>query len=266
MTEIKKTLAILKARRSEVTLLVGLNVLFILSNKLMFTTETKPAPLQHLISYIFVLLMGIILTILTIGFQRTVYLEGDRQQSPMVLLKTGKRFFWRMFGLGLVWLPVYFILAWLTFSVIKGSGADFIQSAQSFPLLYQFCFTVPTLILLKPLLLLPVIIIVWDCKVIESFKHLKNYRIFDAKELLLLFLILTICNFAWTLLPNPDEVKTILPFLLIMVTYLLIYFISLMVVVTAVRFAASVDLASDEGLASSDSENLHENPEKDLKE
>jgi len=250
MTEIKKTLAILKARRPEVILLVGLNFLFLLSIKLMLTTEAESAKLQPAITSLFVLLMGTILTILTLGFQRTVYLEGEKQQSPMVLLKTGKRFFWRMVKLGLIWMPLYFILAWLTFSVTKlftSINAGFFQTAQLFPLLYQFCFAVPSLILLKPLLLLPVIIIVWDCKVIESFKHLKNYRVFDAKELVILFLILTICNFVSTLLPNPDELKTIL---LLMVPHILIYFIRLMVVVTAVRFAASVNLVDDDKPAS----------------
>ena len=260
MTEIKKTLAILKARWPEVTLIVGLSILALLLNKLLRAAQPNLTPKQSLLALIplgFVLAVMIISTILNFGFQRTVYLEGKKQQQPMVLLKTGKHFFWRMVKLGLLLLPIYCILIWLTFLVTKQLASietGYFETAQSFPLVYQFCFIGPSLILVKPLLLVPALVIVLDCQVLESFKYLKKYRLFDARGLLMLFLVGTIFSFSWVLLPKLNEVATISHYMFTMVRSIIGQFITLMVAVTAIRFVASLDLVYDSGQSSSDPE------------
>ena len=261
MTEIKKTLAILKNRWPEVTLIIGLNILLALSNKLFPIENSGSASIFTLSFFIFTMALIVIWSILNFGFQRTVYLEADRQQQPMVLLKTGRRFFWRMFRLGLLWLPIYCILIWLTFLVTKpltSVNTGFFETATLSPLLYQFYFTAPSLILIKPLLLIPAIIIVLDCKVLEGFKYLKRYRLFDAMGLPILFLISIIFSFSWVLLPKAEEIKTILQYIPIIVHLITGQFLSLMIAVTAVRFVASLDLVYDDQPVSSDFEDLKE--------
>ncbi len=261
MTEIKKTLAILKNRWPEVTLIIGLSILLALSNKLFRIEEPGLAPAFFLPFFIFVMALIVIWSMLNFGFQRTVYLEGDRHQPPMVLLKTGRRFFWRMFRLGLLWLPIYCILIWLAFLVTKlftSVDTGFSETAQSFPLLYQFYFIIPSLVLIKPLLLIPAIIIVLDCKVLEGFKYLKRYRLFDAKGLLMLFLISIILPFFLVLLPKADESETILQYISIIVHPIIGQFLNLIIAVTAIRFVGSLDLVYDDQPVSSDFEDLKE--------
>lgn len=248
MTEIKKTLAILKARWPEATLIIGLNVLLVLSNKLFRIEKAKLTPILPLLFFISAATLMIIWILLNSGFLRTAYLEGDKRQPLIVLLKTGMRFFGRMFRLGLLWLLIYFPLLWLTYSATKPFAsikAGFFDTARSSPLLYQFYFTVPYLILIKPLLLMPAIIIVMDCKVLESFKFLKKCKLLDAKGLLILVLISIILNFSWTILPKLNESLTISQFLLKIFSPVLMQFIRLMIAVTAVRFVASLNLVYD---------------------
>lgn len=259
MTEIKKTLIILKARWPEVALIIGINILSLLFDKLMLIYRNESVPMQGLIDLGYLLLILLILGILIVGFQRTVYLEGDKRQSPMVLLKTGMRFLGRMLRWGLLWLLAYLPLIWLTYSATKlftSINAGFFETAQSSPLLYRLYFTLPGLILIKPLLLMPVIIIVLDCKVLESFKFLKRCKLFNAKELLILVLISTIFSFIWTILPKLNEALTTSQFILIVFSTVVMQFIGLMIAVTAVRFVASQNLAYDDHLRSADSQDL----------
>jgi hypothetical protein len=158
------------------------------------------------------------------------------------------RFFGRVFRLGLLLLLIYFPLIWLTYSATKlftSVNTSFFATARSSPLLYQFYFTIPYLILIKPLLLMPAIIIVLDCKVLESFKFLKKCKLFDAKGLLILALISIILNFSWTILPKLNESLTISQFLLKNFSSVLMQFIRLMIAIAAVRFVASLNLVYD---------------------
>lgn len=103
---------------------------------------------------------------------------------------------------------------------------------------------------------MPVIIIVLDCKVLESFKFLKRCKLFNAKELLILVLISTIFSFIWTILPKLNEALTTSQFILIVFSTVVMQFIGLMIAVTAVRFVASQNLAYDDHLRSADSQDL----------
>ncbi|MHC4719515.1 MAG: hypothetical protein ACYSYT_03465, partial [Planctomycetota bacterium] len=148
MTEIKNTLAILKARWPEVTLIIGLYVLSLSVNKLhLLIPITKESLLRALSSFVFFILLIIIIVItilLQTGFQRTFYLEGQKRQSLMTLLRVGKHFFWRMVKFGLIYIPVFFILVWLTFLVIKPFTTietGFWATSKVAPFTYQLCFT-----------------------------------------------------------------------------------------------------------------------------
>lgn len=248
MNEIKKTLATLKARWPEVAFITSIGILSIIFDKLILTYRNESAPMQSLIDLGYLLLILLILWIITVGFQRTFYLEGDKRQPPTVLLKMGMPFLGRMIRFGLLWLLVYLPLISLTYSTTKlftSTNTGFFETAQSSPLLYQFYFILPSLILIKPLLLMPAIIIVLDCKVLESFKFLKKCRLFNAKELLILVLISTLFSFLGATLPKLNEALTTSQFLLIVSSHVLMQFICLMTAVMIVRFVASQNLVYD---------------------
>lgn len=248
MSEIKKTLATLKARWPEVAFITSISILSLIFDKLILTYRNESAPMQSLIDLGYLLLILLILWIITVGFQRTFYLEGDKRQSPIVLLKMGMPFLGRMIRFGLLWLLVYLPLVSLTYSATKlftSTNTGFFETAQSSPLLYRFYFTVPALILIKPSLLMPAIIIVLDCKVMESFKFLKNCKLFDSKELLILVLISIVFGFLGTMLPKLNEALTATQFLLIAFSNVLMQLICLMIAVMIVRFVASQNLVYD---------------------
>jgi len=260
MTEIKKTLAILKARWPEVTLLIGLSLL--LSLGILFRPEKSELTPIILVLYIcFPLPLSLILIMLYFGFQRTVYLEGPKRQSPIVLLRVGKHFFWRMVGFGLIYIPVFWVLAWLTFLAIKqftSIETGFLETAKVAPLVYQLCFTTATLILIKPLLLIFPLIVVLDCRISRSFKLLKQCKLSDARELVILFLISMAITFLWVFLPSIKSVATIPQYVLIVAWSVIQHFIGLMIAVMAVRFVASLHLVYDEQISPSDSQRFTE--------
>lgn len=262
MTEIKKTLAILKARWPEVAFIIGLNVLSLFVNKLHLMVKPKISPIQTTIglgSLLVLMVIIVIVMLLTIGFQRTFYLEGQKRQSLMTLLRVGKHFFWRMVGFGLIYIPVFWILAWLTFLAIKqftSIETGFSETAKVAPLVYQLCFTAATLILIKPLLLIFPLIIVLDCRVFESFKFFKQFKLSNAKELVTLFCVQTASTLLWVFLPKLGEAETILQYTLGIIPSIIPYFIGLMVAVTAVRFVASQNLVYDDRSRSLDSQDL----------
>ena len=260
MTEIKKTLAILKARWPEVTFIIGLNILSLFANKLHLIVHSKATPAHAFISlgcFLVVITIIMITILLTVGFQRTVYLEGQKRQSPIVLLRVGKHFFWRMVKFGLIYIPIFFILAWLTFLAIKqftSIETGFLETAKGAPLVYQLCFTTATLILIKPLLLIFPLIVVLDCRISKSFKLLKQCKLLDAGELVILFFISMGVSFLWAFMPNIKSAITLLEFLLMINLSILQQFVGLMTAVMAVRFVASLDLVYDEEIRTSDSD------------
>ena len=262
MTEIKETLAILKARWPEVALIIGLNVLSLFVSKLRLMVKPKMSPIQTTIglgSLLVFIVIIVIVTLLTIGFQRTIYLEGKKRQSPMVLFRIGKHFFWRMVAFGLIYIPVFWILARLTFLAIKqfiSIETGFLETAKVAPLVYQLCFTAATLILIKPLLLIFPLIVVLDCRISKSFKLLKQCKLLHARELIILFLISMAVTFLWVFLPSIKSATTISQYVLIVAWSITRHFIGLMIAVIAVRFVASQNLVYDDRSRSLDSQDL----------
>jgi hypothetical protein len=266
MNEIKETIAILKARWPEVTFIIGLSVLSLFVNKLHLMAGTGSTMSESLLGLVYLLLLSIIILmhlLLIIGFQKTIHLSGKQRQSPMLLLRTGWHFLGRMVKVGLILLPLYFLLIWLTFLIVKKAtfiDTNFFKTAQSSPFLYQLCFAVPGFILIKPMLLMPTLIIVLDCQVFQSFKFMKKFRLFDAKELLALFLITTISTFYSAVLPKLNEPISTWQFALIIFFSALTRFLSLMVAVTAIRFVSSLNLVYDSITKDLNSENLLKPP------
>jgi len=271
MTEIKKTLAILKARWPEVTLIVGLYALAVLSRSLFRAARpnlTKTLILLRIPFSLFSLSLMVFSIILNYGFLRTAYLEGRKRQTPMALLKKGKHFFWRMVGFGLICVVPYFILAWLIFLIIQYFtfiDTGFFETAKVTPWLYQLCFIAPMLILIKVVLFIPALILVLDCGIFESFKFLRKCKLLDSRELVALFCLkMVLLPFLWVFLQIPYNPATTSQYILRSVPTVISCVLGLTIAVTAVRFVASLHLVYDDPPVPLDFEDLRNYSDRDL--
>ena len=192
---------------------------------------------------------------LIFGFQRTVYTEGQKGQSPLVLLREGKHFVLRLVGLGLIYGLVLACLQILAFWTITHTNTGFLDTRWGTSLVYLTLSTPFNLILMKPVLLIFPLIIVLDCSILQSFKMLGRYRLRDARGLVILFLISLGLPFLWPLLPSQHGM-TISHYLLTAAHIIVGQFIDLMIAVMAIRFVAAQNLIYDNSLRPLDSQDL----------
>ncbi len=223
MNEVKETLAILKARWVEVAVIVAIGL--------------APKLLGRHYPSLAILNIGAFLlyTIISAGFLRTVYLEDKKSQSISCLIQTGKHFFLRLFGFG--------IILGLAMMVFVGllSAVD----GRSNSLVFRIGSTIITLVLAKLTLLIPTIIIVTDCSLSKSFDLMWKIKLLKAKPLLVVFLIqivvlpylllllITVCG----TLPAMSLTIIISKLHLVVLAVL-----ALMVKVMAVRFVSSIGI------------------------
>ncbi|MBL7106252.1 MAG: hypothetical protein ISS77_01425 [Phycisphaerae bacterium] len=239
MNEIKETLAILKTRWIEASLIIGLGFLPYLLNHIF---RIYP-DLGILVSFVS---MGIFLfvTIVSVGFLRTVYLEQDKRQSLLDLMRIGKHFFWRLFTFGILCGLAMMLFVWLLRTIITDTGTN-----ATFPLAHRIGFTVITLILAKLTLLIPAIIIVLDCSLSKSFGFMWKVKLLKAKPLLIIFLI-QIVVLPYLLLFSPNfrgaEPAITWGYTLSMLYSIMLGTLTLMVQVMAVRFVSSLGIDCNE--------------------
>ncbi len=254
MTETKETLAILKARWREVVFIIALGVLSMSINMMQIVFHPTGNLLRILITLVYIS-FTIIIFMFIIGFQRTVYTENRKRQSPIVLLREGKHFVWRLIGLGLIYTLALACLQILVILAIKHAAPDIMDTRWVASLVYRLPSTSVSLILMKLLLLIFPLIIVLDCDIFTSFKMLGQCRLRDARELVILFLISLGLPFLWELLPSQHGM-TISHYFLTISQIITGQFIDLMIVVMAVRFVASRNLVYDSSPIPVDSQTL----------
>jgi hypothetical protein len=270
MTEIKKTLAILKSRQFEVALIIGTHFLAILPRKLFSGVGAKSILTIYSVTLFVPLLFSLISTLLCIGFLRTVYLEDTKRQSPFILLRIGIHFLWRMFVLGMIYsLP--FILQTIIYSqfIYKYISYSTLTSSHIFLWFNTLCPISLRLVLIKLIVLTPALIIVLDCRVFDSLKFLKQYKLSNAKELVFLYcgnialglfksILLRYCLGTGCSDAAYCDPIIILRYFLATVFSIAGYFIGFMISIMAVRFVASPDSAYGDYGASLNSESLQE--------
>jgi len=254
MTEIRKTLEILKARWPEVMLIIALDVFSLSINMTHIIFHPIRQMLSLLITLVFIS-FAIIIFILIVGFQRTVYTEDRNRQSPLVLLREGKHFVLRLVGLALIYFLALACLQILLLWAIEHAAPDFMGTRWGALLVYQLPSASVSLILMKPVLLIFPLIIVLDCDILTSLKMLGRCRLRDARELVILFLISLGLPFLWALLPSQHGM-TISHYFLTILHSITGQFIYLMVVVMTIRFVASRNLIYDNGSKPLDSQDL----------
>lgn len=247
MTEIKKTLTILKARWPEIILIIGLTIFLPFLRKLPTRLKQDSALNLIVLPTCFLLALMVITIVLRLGFLRTVYLEGQKRQSIPVLLRTGIHFLWRMIVLGALYIIPFLTLTLLSSnSITRCGGTNFFR---------RLLFMAINVILIKLILLIPALVIVLDCRAFESFKFLKRCRLRDAGQLIALFCFQIALGFFWMFLRTLYGTTTPQPIFRI-VSSITTCFIGLIIAVTAVRFVASLDLVYDGGQNSLNSGNL----------
>lgn len=252
MTEIRKTLEILKARWPEVMLIIALEVLSQSINMTQIIFHPIGNLLRILITLVYIS-FTIIILMLIFGFQRTVCTEDQKRQSPLVLLREGKHFILPLVGLGIIYSLVLACLQILVLWAIKYAAPDFMDTRWGVSLIYQLPSTSVSLILMKPILLIFQLIIVLDCSILQSFKMLGRCRLRDARELVILFLVSLGLPFLWAFLPSPHGM-TISHYFLTVLQIIAWRFIALTMAVMAIRFVASQNLIYDNGSKPLDSQ------------
>jgi hypothetical protein len=251
MTETGKALEILKTRWREVVLIIALDILSLSINMTQTIFNPIGKPLRILITLVF-LTFNIITFTLIFGFQRTVYTEDRKRQSPLVLLREGGHFFLRLAGLGLIYTLLLVYLQFMAFWAIKQIDASFLETRWGTSLIYLALSTSFNLILMKPIILIFPLIIVLDCGIFESFKMLGRCRLRDARELVILFLISIGLSILWAFLPSQRDM-TIAYYIITAVRIIVGRFIALMIAVMAIKFVAAQNLIYDSGLEQLDS-------------
>ena len=247
MSEIKKTLAILRARWPEAVLIIGIFLSRPLVSRLLFGLAAKqlltPNKLVLLYPSISLLLVAISATLRS-GFLRTVYLQGNQRSSPLTLLRTGIYFLWRMVVLGALYSIPFLLVTLLSTGIIAGlvSPESFAQISVWINQLFFLAFSV---ILVKLILLLPALVIVLDCRTFESFKFLKHCRLWEAKELVILFYAHLAFRFLLRFLRLHYDILTASRYILEIGPLIISCFVNLIIAVMAVRFVASLDLVYD---------------------
>ena len=223
MKEIEKTLATMKARAKETAIIVLLH-----STTSLIVSVPKTLGIDTIdpLWFFLVLRFGIMIfaSICLYGFLRSVYLNQSNKRTIGGLMKIGKSFFWRIFTFWLLMSMVVIPLAWIVSFVVKG------------PALYRMQFWVFSVILIKPMILIPAIIITLDCTLATSFGLLKRYKLFEAKELIFMYLLMLAVSSLWIFSTSiPASLQSMKPVFGVFLT-IIKSFIYVAIFITAIRF------------------------------
>lgn len=181
---IQKAIDILKVRWPEVMLVVVLQAaMMLLAEEVVVISENAEAQGPMLPTWAsFLLGFGIMIfaigwQMIYLGFLKTSAVSGGEPQQPMQLLRSGRPYFWRillfqiMLGFALMLLNA--VLA-SSFGGLIWKGRPFAELPQWF---VQICALIGILIALKPLLLVPAQMIVYDITVLQAIYRMRFCRI-----------------------------------------------------------------------------------------
>jgi len=134
-------------------------------------------------------LFAIIWQMLYLGFLATAYTEGASPKQPGQLVSVGRLFFWRMLRfqiiLGIIYIGISFVILAIVQSVALGQ-----KDVSRIPAwIAHLCSFAALAVLVKPILLVPAVMIVRDRMVLEAFGLLREYRLLEAKALVRAFFV-----------------------------------------------------------------------------
>jgi len=212
---------IIKKRFPEVVLIVGFQVGLLFLTDQITNTMLPPqgqAGADHTgnlpVGANFVLGMGIAICfivwqMLQLGFLRTAFTDGTAQQEPKTLVVVGKGFFWRMFRFQIVFGIVYLAITSVIFSLIASAMYKDVPIADLPDWIAPLISSISMIILIKPILFCPAIMIVSDCMVKDSFNRLKNFKPLADSRLLRLFITLIAAVFAFSMIETLTKAGSI---------------------------------------------------------
>lgn len=188
---IQKAIDILKVRWPEVMLVVVLHVAMVLlvedvvaASENMDAQGPMPPFWASFLLGMGMVLCGILWQMIYLGFLKTAAVSEGEPKQPMQLLRTGRPYFWRIV---LFQIMLGFIVMLLNGVFLKVLGGLIWRerSVEDFPVWFsQLCALAGTLIVLKPMLLIPARIIVYDVTAIEAFFQIRFYRLDQIKGLI----------------------------------------------------------------------------------
>jgi len=134
-------------------------------------------------------LFAIVWQMLYLGFLATACTTRHAPREPIELVKVGRYFFWRMLRfqiiLGIVYIGISFVFLAIVQSMVFGQ-----KDVLSIPVwIAHLCSFAALAVLVKPMLLVPAVMIVRDRMVLEAFGMLREYKLSQAKGLLRAFFI-----------------------------------------------------------------------------
>lgn len=238
MNDITDTLKIFKARFAEIALILGLNAMSIISAQ-MIGPKIESFNMRLFLFASFAAIAAVLAQLLNYGFIKTAQITRQKTQLPHDLIVIGRYYFWPMVIFALIFLAASMLLSTVIFSIVhhnhlNQTDMDFTQAAKQFPISYSLAIILPMILFAKPLLLIPAIIIGLDCKLLKSFALLKNYRLRDAKNLLIVFAVQIILTAAMSFLPTETASHWRYAFLLIPTLTLQLTYIAAAII--AIRF------------------------------
>jgi hypothetical protein len=244
MEQLKQAIAIVKIRWQEVTLIFGLFVMGslalawvspdIFAGFKLLQAHKEPKLDEHVLYYmLFSVVISLVSLVLYLGFASTAYPKGTDQQSAGVLFKSGQKFFWRILACMILYIVVLSLLMTSAGAFLAGRKLD----QNSYTAITIFFM----LILIKPTILVPALIIALDCGIFKSLGYIREVKLTAAKELIILFclqaLILVILPF------NSMEAGTWY-YILGLVPKTVTHFIRFIIFIIAVRHVSNYNLAN----------------------
>ena len=229
-----ETFEILKKRWVEVAVIVALGILRWL---VPMVTAVAGISILRYLSQLLVMAIAAVILIARAGFLHTAHLYGDRRQRISTLLQTGKHFFWQLLVFyamyGILMLLIGLLLVRVSLLYTSPSGLRTFLTWR-----FALCSIALAVALAKPLLLVPALIIIRNCRAFEGIKLVWSYKLLRAKELLLFFAIQQAFMLVPIFMPPPKEAGDISYHLTHAGNNIISSLLVIVVALSAVRFVA----------------------------
>jgi len=181
---IQKAIDILKVRWPEVMLVVGLHVAMALliedvvaASEGMDAQGAMPPFWATFLLGMGMILCGILWQMLYLGFLKTAAVSEGEPKQPMELLRSGRPYFWRILLFQMMLGFAVMLLNFAFLNVLGGliwPGRPIEQLPNWFA---QICALAGVLIVIKPMLLVPACVIVYDISAFAAFGQMRFYRL-----------------------------------------------------------------------------------------
>lgn len=181
---LQKAIDILRKRWPEVALIVILQaaMMLVLEEVIMITEKAGSQGPAMPFGVSFVLGLGVMLCavlwqMLYLGFLKTAAVSGTQPQQPMQLLRSGRPYFLRIL---LFQILLGFALMFINMLIVTGLAGLVFQDRplEQIPEWFtQMCVLIGILIVLKPMLLVPARIIVYDNPIFTAIAYTRFYQL-----------------------------------------------------------------------------------------